>query len=109
MAKLYIRLGSLYATQRNFARAEGLLRYGISMSSATEQANEAVPHLHKLAEVYEGMARFSEAETLRNLAQSILSTTPDADKALAREFNLTRLVVPRSPSDADLRWAQATR
>ncbi len=107
LGKLYIRLGSLYATQRKFGRAERLLRYGISMSSSREQPDEVVPHLRKLAEVYEGLARFREAEAVRELAQSILSTAPGAEKALAREFVLTRMAVPPSPNEPDLGWSHA--
>jgi Flp pilus assembly CpaE family ATPase/tetratricopeptide (TPR) repeat protein len=109
LGKLYVRLGSLYATQRKFARAERLLRYGISMSSPLEQPDEVVPHLRKLAEVYEGLARFGEAEAVRELAQSILSTAPGAEKALAREFVLTRMAVPPAANEPELGWAQATR
>jgi tetratricopeptide (TPR) repeat protein len=108
LAKLYLRLGSLYAAQRKFSHAQRLLRYGISMLSAQEHSDEAVPYLRKLGEVYEGLARFGDAEAVRTLLQSMLSSAPGTEVALAREFDIARLVIPQSSDDLGLGWA-ATR
>ena len=98
VAKLYLRLGSLYTAQRKFSHAQRLLRYGVSMLSAQDHSDEVVPHLRKLAEVYEGLARFTDAEVVRTLVQSILSSAPGTEVALAREFDIARLIVPQ-PDD----------
>jgi len=101
LARRYIQLGGVYAAQRKFAHAERLLRFGISMASPQERSEAAVPYLHQLAEVYEGLARYTEAEALRNLVQSILTRTPGAEVVLVREFNLTELVVVPQTPDLD--------
>jgi len=75
LAKRYIKLGTLYATQRKYTEAERLLRYGISISPATETAEDIGPCLHKLAEVYEGLARFRSAEGVRSLAHALCRPT----------------------------------
>ena len=98
VAKLYLRLGSLYTAQRKFSHAQRLLRYGVSMSSAQEQSDEVVPHLRKLAEVYEGLARFTTRRWCALWFSPILTSAPGTEEALAREFDIAQLIVPQ-PDD----------
>jgi Flp pilus assembly CpaE family ATPase/predicted negative regulator of RcsB-dependent stress response len=106
LAAHFTRLGTLYAAQRKYTEAERLLRYGIALSAPGERIDELTPHLHKLAEVYDGLARFGEAESTRALIRQIVSTGPDSAKVLAREFSSSLALAPRAPTSLRARWAE---
>ncbi len=108
LSKHFLRLGGLYAAQRKFPEAERLLRYGIAIAPADEPAGDLVPALHKLASVYDGQARFGEAESIRSLASLTASPAPDTAKALAREFGPSVSLVPRAPTSLQAGWAPAS-
>jgi pilus assembly protein CpaE len=108
LAKHFTTLGGMYAAQRKFTEAERLLRYGIAIAPASERAEELVPSLHKLAEVYEGLARFGEAESIRALARLTAATGRESAQALAREFGSAAALVPHAPTSLRAGWAQTS-
>ena len=108
LAKHFTTLGGMYAAQRKFTEAERLLRYGIAIAPASERAEELVPSLHKLAEVYEGLARFGEAESIRARARLTAATGRESAQALAREFGSSAALVPRAPTSLRAGWAQTS-
>ncbi len=92
MARPLMRLARLYHRQRKTGRAEQLVGYALKLFSEVlpPTHDEVIGCLHLLAEVYQGLSRYADADAVLELARGLLDGTEGAKK-------IRRFVFPTPP------------
>jgi len=93
MAKPLVHLAQLYAKQRKTGRAEQLVRYALKLFADVLPPghSEIIASLKLLAEIYQSLSRFSDADAAWKLARELMDGSEDSNK------KLIRFVLPTPP------------